>query len=120
MAAGVGKAAADQKASKASSSVYAAAADYALKALYQYTAARRPSRTLVDPLDAFTQAYAKSQGKDLDGAVKAAVDAADETRTLVAKAGRAAYVGQDELRKADVPDAGAFGIGKILQGLASA
>lgn len=119
LAAGVGNAASKQQSDKATSAVYAAALDYALTALYQYTAARRPSRTLVDPLEAFTSAFTQSKGADLRAAVKAAVEAADETRKLVAKAGRAAYVGQDDLKKADVPDPGAHGVAKLLEGIES-
>lgn len=73
----------------------------------------------MDPLDAFVSHFSASKGSDLKGAVEAATKAADETKDLVAKAGRAAYVGQDELKKAQVPDAGAYGVAKMLQGLAA-
>merc|ERR1712093_717250 len=119
LAAGVTHAATEKNAKQADSAVWAGALDYALKALYQYTAARRPSRTLVDPLEAFTSAFVKSNGADFSAAVKAAVQAADETKDLVAKAGRAAYVGQDDLQKAQIPDPGAHGISKLLQGFTS-
>lgn len=119
LAAGVTHAATEKNAKQADSAVWAGALDYALKALYQYTAARRPSRTLVDPLEAFTSAFVKSNGADFSAAVKAAVQAADETKDLVAKAGRAAYVGQDDLQKAQIPDPGAHGISKLLQGFNS-
>lgn len=50
-------------------------------------------------------------------AVKAAQDAADKTRHLVAKAGRGAYVDQDRLKESDVPDPGAWGVWVILNAL---
>ena len=43
----------------------------------------------------------------------------EQTRYLQAKVGRAAYVEQEELEKAQVPDPGAYGVVKILQGLVS-
>jgi len=106
LAAGISSSAEEQKSDKATSKVWAGAMSYALDRLYQYTAARKPSRTLVDPLEAFTSTFAASKGQDFRAAVKAAVDASEETKKLVAMAGRAAYVGQEELRKADVPDPG--------------
>jgi len=90
---------------------------HALHSLYKYTNARPPSRTLVDPLDAFVRAFADSEGANLDEAVARATDAAERTKDLVAKAGRAAYVGQDTLKDRQVPDPGAWGVVKILEGL---
>jgi dihydroxyacetone kinase len=78
--------------------------------------ARSPSRTLVDPLEAFVNAFS-SNSSDLAGAVQAAVDAAAHTAKIDAKAGRAAYVGREELAKANVPDPGAHGVAILLQGL---
>jgi len=89
----------------------------ALDKLYTYTRARPPSRTLVDPLEAFVKAIAASRGKDFGAAVKAAGDAALQTRDLEAKAGRSAYVEGDRLRKEQVPDPGAWGVKVILEGL---
>ncbi|KAJ9114059.1 hypothetical protein QFC22_005879 [Naganishia vaughanmartiniae] len=101
----------------ADASAWARALSHALATLYKYTAARCPSRTLINPLQAFTEALSLSQGQDLTGAVDAAVKAAEHTRPIDAKGGRAAYVGQDALRKANVPDPGAWGVVKILQGI---
>lgn len=78
------------------------------------TRARPPSRTLIDPLTAFVEALPNG----LLGAVDAAKKAADETKKLPAKAGRAAYVNQEDLAKANVPDPGAFGVAVIVAGLA--
>ena len=91
LSAGVTAAAGQQKSDKATSAVWAGALDYALNALFQYTSARRPSRTLVDPLDAFVKSFSASKGADLSAAVKEAVQATEETKNLDAKAGRSAY-----------------------------
>lgn len=49
----------------------------------------------------------------------AAKEAAESTRTLKATAGRAAYVAQDDLAEANVPDAGAYGVLMLLEGIKS-
>ena len=85
----------------------------ALAKLYTYTRARPPSRTLVDPLDAFVTTL--SGQKTFPGAVKAAGDAALHTRDLEAKAGRSAYVEGDRLKTERVADPGAWGVKTILQ-----
>jgi dihydroxyacetone kinase len=97
--------------------MWSIALSHALESLYKYTNARPPSRTLVDPLDAFTRAFAESKGDDLGSAIQQATNAAEKTKDLVAKAGRAAYVGQDALKERQVPDPGAWGVVKILEGL---
>lgn len=102
---------------RANSSAWSQTLAYALATLYQYTAARSPSRTLIDPLSAFTDHFASSNGEDFSGAVKAAREAAERTRDIEAKAGRAAYVGQEALKEANVPDPGAWGVVKILEGI---
>lgn len=87
----------------------------ALKRLYTYTRARRPSRTLVDPLSAFVESFVS--GKNLVEAVNAAATAAEETKNVVAKAGRSAYVESESLKKERVADPGAWGIKLILEAL---
>jgi dihydroxyacetone kinase len=99
----------------ANSSGWSRALAHALATLYQYTAARSPSRTLIDPLSAFTDHFSSSGGQDFTGAVAAALSAAERTRDIEAKAGRAAYVGQEALKEANVPDPGAWGVVKILR-----
>ena len=99
----------------ATSAVWAAGLSYALAVLWTYTPARRPSRTLIDPLSAFTDTFADSL--DLMAAVSEATEAMEQTKNLQAKAGRAAYIEQKELAKAQVPDPGACGVVKILEGL---
>lgn len=109
LAAAVPKVASDSKASNANAAVWAESASQALNTLYGYTAARRPSRTLVDPLSAFVEAYSKSKGADFGAALKAASEATENTKKIEANIGRASYVGQEELMKANVPDPGAYG-----------
>ncbi|KAI9639780.1 putative dihydroxyacetone kinase 1 [Dioszegia hungarica] len=94
--------------------VWAKAASDAQETLYKYTRARPPSRTLVDPLDAFT---ASLPSKGLSSAADDAYAAAEKTKELVAKAGRGAYVNQEDLKKREVPDPGAWGVWRILDGL---
>ena len=128
----------DQKASGASSTtpeVWAKASAEALEILYKCkspfptsnphvfmmtvtnsadTRARPPSRTLVDPLEAFIESL---PSKGLSGAADDAQAAADKTKELVAKAGRGAYVNQEDLKKREVPDPGAWGIWRLVDGL---
>ena len=92
----------------------------ALERLYTYTRARPPSRTLVDPLQAFVETLSGSPNNDFAAAVKAAGDAALKTRDLTAKAGRSAYVEGDRLKQERVPDPGAWGVKAILEGLSGA
>lgn len=94
-------------------------AQLALNTLYRYTRARPPSRTLVDPLSSFILTFA-SDPTNLTHAIKAAQEAAEATRDLDAKAGRAAYVDQEKIREASVPDAGAWGVWKLLEGMQKA
>ena len=86
----------------------------ALNNLYEYTLARPPSRTLVDPLSTFILTLALSE-TTLDDAFKSAKEAAEATINLEAKVGRAAYVDKDALMLAKVPDAGAWGVWCILE-----
>ncbi|WVW82122.1 dihydroxyacetone kinase [Kwoniella bestiolae CBS 10118] len=115
--AGLGKAlrdAADAGNKTTTPEVWSGAAAKALETLYKYTRARPPSRTLVDPLEAF---IASLPSKGLNGAADDAQKAADKTKELVAKAGRGAYVNQEDLKKREVPDPGAWGIWRIVDGL---
>jgi len=91
------------------------ALDSALKKLYTYTRARRPSRTLVDPLSAFIESFVA--GMIFVEAVGAAATAAEQTKDVEAKAGRSAYVESESLRKEKVADPGAWGVKLILEAL---
>lgn len=91
------------------------ALETALNKLYTYTRARRPSRTLVDPLSAFVESLVS--GKNLAEAVRAAATAAEETRNVEAKAGRSAYVDSESLEKEKVADPGAWAVKLIFEAL---
>lgn len=96
--------------------MWASALQYALNRLYAYTPARPPSRTLVDPLAAFIDAFADVKG--LDEAVATAAAATEATKDILAKAGRATYVERSRLK--GVADAGATGVTVILEAISQA
>ncbi|KAG9075640.1 Dihydroxyacetone kinase 2 [Ceratobasidium sp. UAMH 11750] len=93
---------------------YASAAAFALDRLYTYTRARPPSRTLVDPLEAFVKSL-RDERVGLDQAFEAAHLAAENTKNLPARAGRAAYVEAETVK--GICDPGAWGVRCLLQGL---
>jgi hypothetical protein len=78
------------------------------------TRARPPSRTLVDPLDAFINGL---WGHDIAQAAQMAHEAAQRTGDLFATAGRGAYLDQEELQRQHIPDPGAWGVWKIVEAL---
>ncbi|GAA5896439.1 dihydroxyacetone kinase [Sporobolomyces salmoneus] len=116
---GLIQAAKEQGKEEATVEVWSRGLELALNTLYQYTRARPPSRTLIDPLSSFilTLGSNPSDHKTLVSAFSAAKEAAEATKDLDAKAGRAAYVNQDAVREASVPDAGAWGVWKLLEGV---
>jgi triose/dihydroxyacetone kinase / FAD-AMP lyase (cyclizing) len=95
------------------------AAFTAREQLYTYTRARPPSRTLIDPLAAFTDAFTANPS-DLRSAVKKAAEAAEATRDIEARVGRSAYLEAGLLKRERVPDPGAWGVKVLLEALASA
>ncbi|OCF31435.1 dihydroxyacetone kinase [Kwoniella heveanensis CBS 569] len=99
-----------------SPAIWSNALSAAFNKLCQYTSARPPSRTLVDPLAAFTEVLAANPHQ-LAEAAKSAKDAALNTAKLVASAGRAAYVDQAALQEEDVPDPGAWGLTILFEGI---
>ncbi|KAJ6480947.1 dihydroxyacetone kinase [Mycena sanguinolenta] len=103
-------------ATTATPELWGSALSAALTKLYTYTRARPPSRTLVDPLAAFVDAFGNGSA-DFAGAVKAAAAAAEHTKDVDAKAGRSAYVDTAVLRGEKVPDPGAWGVKTILEAL---
>ena len=74
----------------------------------------RPDRTMIDAL---FPAIAALQTGNLHDAAIAARKGADLTRSMPARAGRAAYVPQAQLK--DIPDPGAEAIARLLEGLAA-
>lgn len=93
---------------------WSGALDFSLNRLYTYTRARRPSRTLVDPLSIFVESFVSK--KNLAEAVDVAAVAAEQTKDVEAKAGRSAYVESESL-KGKVADPGAWGVKLILEAL---
>ncbi|GAA5972207.1 hypothetical protein JCM11641_002358 [Rhodosporidiobolus odoratus] len=116
---GLMEAAKEKGSEEATPEVWARGLELALNTLYRYTRARPPSRTLIDPLSSFILTYSSSPSDPgaLSNAIAAAKEAAEATRDLDAKAGRAAYVNQESIREAGVPDAGAWGVWKLLEGV---
>jgi len=90
----------------------------ALEQLYTYTRARPLSRTLIDPLAAFADAFAANPS-DLRTAVKKAAEAAEATRDIEARVGRSAYVETGLLKRERVPDPGAWGVKVLLEAVAA-
>jgi ATP-dependent dihydroxyacetone kinase len=86
-----------------------------VKGMQTYGGASEGDRTM---LDALIPAIAALHESGLAEAAKAARTGADATRAMPARAGRAAYVPQSELR--DTPDPGAEAIARLLEGLVAA
>lgn len=57
------------------------------------------------------------QHSSFEQAVQAAKQGAESTRYLAAQMGRASYVASEVVEKAKLPDAGAWGIAALVQGL---
>ncbi|KZV94602.1 dihydroxyacetone kinase [Exidia glandulosa HHB12029] len=100
----------------ADATVWRKALSSALEKLYTYTPARPPSRTLVDPLDAFVQTLSQNAG--LREATDAAGKAAEKTKELPARAGRATYVESERLK--GIMDPGAMGLKVAFEAIATA
>ncbi|MBW0486208.1 hypothetical protein O181_025923 [Austropuccinia psidii MF-1] len=97
-------------------STWAKAVDHALNTLLKYTRARPPSRTMIDPLSAFVLTFSLTPD-EFDKAIEEAKAAAEATMYLEAQAGRASYVNKEKVKNSEVPDAGAWGVWKILEGI---
>lgn len=99
---------------------WASAAEHAFESLGKYTPARPGDSTLVDALEPFCRTLSKAaqDGKNAKEALKEAVEAAKEgaekTRDMMAKLGRATYVGEQAEK---VPDPGAWGIWALVDGI---
>ncbi|AQS89344.1 dihydroxyacetone kinase [Neoasaia chiangmaiensis NBRC 101099] len=86
-----------------------------VRRMQDYGGASEGDRTM---LDALIPAVAALQKGDLGGAATAARKGADATRDMPARAGRAAYVPEEQLRA--IPDPGAEAIARLLEGLTHA
>ncbi|KAJ4489890.1 Dak1 domain-containing protein [Lentinula aciculospora] len=87
---------------------------HALTKLYTYTRARPPSRTLVDPLDAFVTSL-PTEETEFQNSFQKAQEAARATRGMQAKAGRAVYGGGEE--GGGEMDPGAWGVAVLLNAI---
>ena len=85
-----------------------------LQRMQSYGGASPGDRTMIDAL---FPAIAALQTGSLHDAAIAARKGADSTRSMSARAGRAAYVPQAQLK--DIPDPGAEAIARLLEGLAA-
>lgn len=95
--------------------VLAATANQAYADLCKYTNARPGDRTLMDALGPFVEKWKESG--DVVAALEAAWSGSEGTRELVAKFGRASYVGQEEFDKeGGIPDPGALGVASLVKG----
>ncbi|CCH45848.1 dihydroxyacetone kinase [Wickerhamomyces ciferrii] len=86
-----------------------------LETLYDYTKARVGHRTVMDVLIPFVESFAKDQ--DILKSVEIAHDAAENTKNLKPKLGRATYVGNVDGDSILPPDPGAYGIYEAISAL---
>ncbi|KAI8987078.1 dihydroxyacetone kinase [Pilobolus umbonatus] len=94
------------------------ACDYALSRLMTYTKARVGDRTLMDSLCPFVESLNKNG--DLVEACKASEEGTERTRKLSAKMGRSSYLSNEEVLEKGIPDAGAYGLSILIEGLTNA
>ncbi len=89
--------------------------DASVKGIQKRGNAQRGDKTLLDALIPTVEALMKHKDSDLRTALKAGADAAiqgaEDTRSMVASRGRASYVGE---RSLGFPDAGAMALGVIF------
>ncbi|CEP17010.1 hypothetical protein [Parasitella parasitica] len=97
-------------------SVWVLAAKDALSTLMTYTKARVGDRTLMDTLCPFIDTL-NQDATNIDQAIEAARQGANSTSNMYAKLGRSSYLSNEEVLGSGIPDAGAYGLKKILDGL---
>ncbi|KAI8334305.1 Dak1 domain-containing protein [Chlamydoabsidia padenii] len=90
----------------------------ALVTLQTYTRARVGDRTMMDVLIPFIDTL-NQQGATLSLAVEAARHGLEATRKQRAQLGRASYLDDKDVQASGIPDAGAFGLMAILDGIYS-
>ncbi|KAG0649085.1 Dihydroxyacetone kinase [Hyphodiscus hymeniophilus] len=88
----------------------------ALEHLLRYTRARLGDRTLLDCLIPFVETFKKTNDQRL--ALGVAEKGVESTKKLEAKMGRSSYL--DEATTMGVPDPGAYGLFRLLEGMISA
>jgi len=89
----------------------------AVETLKQRTAARKGHRTVMDAMIPFAETLAETG--DFEKAVKACKNGGEATATMIAKLGRATYVGERSDR-AMPPDPGAMAFVAVIEGIAKA
>lgn len=94
---------------------WAAAVHQALTNLRQYTPAAVGDRTVMDVFIPFAEAMAKTGS--FEAGVDEAVRAAEATKSMVPKLGRATYVGGKDTGELLPPDPGAWGAMEVIRGL---
>lgn len=110
--------------SKADMAMWATTTSRALQTLFQSTKAREGHRTVMDSLIPFVRALDSSSASSLanggstvlDGAVEACRKGGEGTQALVAKLGRATYVG-DSNENGLPPDPGAMSLVFLVDGM---
>ncbi|KAK6462017.1 Dak1 domain-containing protein [Scheffersomyces coipomensis] len=95
--------------------VFATALPFGLETLYSYTKARTGHRTVMDVLIPFVNCFNETQ--DTNRAIQVAYNAAEGTRRLRPKLGRATYVGGLDEQTILPPDPGAYGVYEIISAL---
>mmetsp|Transcript_5886 Transcript_5886/g.7165 ORF Transcript_5886/g.7165 Transcript_5886/m.7165 type:complete len:596 (+) Transcript_5886:321-2108(+) len=95
--------------------IIAVALDHGIDTLGEFTKAREGHRTVMDVLIPFCRSF--SESKNIHTAVEAARYAAEGTRKLRPKLGRATYVGGVSEKTEFPPDPGAYGVYEILAAL---
>lgn len=95
--------------------VFATSLNDAIETLKDFTKAREGHRTVMDVLIPFVREF--NESLDLQKSIKVAENAAEGTRKLLPKLGRATYVGGLEDKKDFPPDPGAYGIYQVIKAL---
>ncbi|KAK9354936.1 dhal domain-containing protein [Lipomyces doorenjongii] len=96
--------------------VIAMATVEALASLRVHTPAKEGDRTVMDVMIPFVEAF---KDGDISKAAKVAKAAAEGTKKLLPKLGRATYVSSLYTRDVLPPDPGAWGVHELIQGLAA-
>ncbi|EGW30665.1 uncharacterized protein SPAPADRAFT_72612 [Spathaspora passalidarum NRRL Y-27907] len=106
----------NQDPSREISVIFAAALRFGLENLYSYTKAREGHRTVMDVLIPFVESFSKTM--NIEKAVEVAFEAAEGTRKLRPKLGRATYIGGLDSNNDLPPDPGAYGVYEAISALA--
>ncbi|KAK9335114.1 Dak1p [Lipomyces starkeyi] len=96
--------------------IIAMATTEALASLRVHTPAKEGDRTVMDVMIPFVEAF---KDGDIAEAAKVAKAAAEGTKKLLPKLGRATYVSSSYTRYVLPPDPGAWGVHELIQGLAA-